>query len=192
LLTTIFLDCQSNQNPLQKYDWQSKSKSTFENGLTIQFKSNYHTYRKINGSKYLTIHWIAIRIEQSSNPIQQYPGNNQYCSISISFSNQVSISSTFYSRLFHTSVLRSFSIITVWLCNFFGKIILAQKLLENVNEIDYRFTFLNCTKSNIGLKQTLFVLSWSQLYKRNWSKLDDIRSKLLSKCYTSIILDRLQ
>ncbi len=34
-----FLDCQSNLNPSQIGDWQSISKSTFQNWLTIQ--SNY-------------------------------------------------------------------------------------------------------------------------------------------------------
>ncbi len=38
---------------------------------------------------------------------------------------QESISKTFFVK----SVLRSFSLITVWLCNFFGKIISAQKLI---------------------------------------------------------------
>ena len=42
MLNPIFLDCQSNPNPLQIYDWQSKSKSTFQNGLTIQSKSNHN------------------------------------------------------------------------------------------------------------------------------------------------------
>ncbi len=36
----IFLDCQSNPNPSQICDCQSKSKSTFQTGLTIQSKSN--------------------------------------------------------------------------------------------------------------------------------------------------------
>ena len=42
LLNPIFLDCQSNPNPSQIYDWQSKSKSNFQNGLTIQSKSNHN------------------------------------------------------------------------------------------------------------------------------------------------------
>ena len=47
LLNPIFLDCQSNPNPLQIYDWQSKSKSTFQNGLTIQSKSNHNPTKNI-------------------------------------------------------------------------------------------------------------------------------------------------
>ncbi len=42
LLNPIFLDCQSNPNPSQIYDWQSKSKSNFLKGLTIQSKSNHN------------------------------------------------------------------------------------------------------------------------------------------------------
>ena len=42
MLNPIFLDCQSNPNPSQIYDWQSKSKSNFQNGLTIQSKSNHN------------------------------------------------------------------------------------------------------------------------------------------------------
>ena len=38
----FFLDCQSNPNPSHIYDWQSESKSTFHNGLTIQSKSNHN------------------------------------------------------------------------------------------------------------------------------------------------------
>ncbi len=33
---------QSNPNPSQVYDWQSKSKCNFQNGLTIQPKSNHN------------------------------------------------------------------------------------------------------------------------------------------------------
>jgi len=35
-----FVDCQSNPNPSQICDW--KSKSNFQNGLTIQSKSNHN------------------------------------------------------------------------------------------------------------------------------------------------------
>ena len=42
LLNPIFLDWQSNPNPSQICDWQSKSKSDFQNGLTIQSKSNHN------------------------------------------------------------------------------------------------------------------------------------------------------
>jgi len=38
----------------------------------------------------------------------------------------------------YKSTLHSFYLMTVWLCNFFGKIISAQKLLLNGDEIDYR------------------------------------------------------
>ena len=40
MLNPIYLDCQSDPNPLQIYDWQSKS--TIQNGLTIQSKSNHN------------------------------------------------------------------------------------------------------------------------------------------------------
>ena len=42
LLNPFILDCQSNPNPLKIYDCQSKSKSTFQNGMTIQSKSNHN------------------------------------------------------------------------------------------------------------------------------------------------------
>jgi len=42
LLNPIFFDWQSNPNPSQICDWQSKSKSDFQNELTIQSKSNYN------------------------------------------------------------------------------------------------------------------------------------------------------
>ncbi len=38
----------------------------------------------------------------------------------------------------YESALLSFSLITVWLCHFLGERISAQKLLLNVDEIDYR------------------------------------------------------
>ncbi len=44
--------------------------------------------------------------------------------------DQVTILTTFYKQLFvYESVFWSFSLITVWICNFFGKRILVQKLL---------------------------------------------------------------
>jgi len=42
LLDPIFLDWKSNQNPSQICDWQSESKYDFQNGLTIQSKSNHN------------------------------------------------------------------------------------------------------------------------------------------------------
>jgi len=50
LLNPIFLDCQSNPNPSQVYDWQSKS--NLQNGLTIQSKSNHNP--TIFGKRYRT------------------------------------------------------------------------------------------------------------------------------------------
>jgi len=38
----------------------------------------------------------------------------------------------------HKSILCSFLLITVWFSNFFGKIILAHKLLLKLGEIDYK------------------------------------------------------
>jgi hypothetical protein len=38
----IILDCHSNPNQSQICDWQSRSKSDFQNGLTIQSKSNHN------------------------------------------------------------------------------------------------------------------------------------------------------
>jgi len=43
---------------------------------------------------------------------------------------------TLQETFWYKSALCSFSLITVWLCNFFGKRISAQKLLVNVNEIN--------------------------------------------------------
>jgi len=38
----------------------------------------------------------------------------------------------------YKSVLHSFSLITVWLCNFFEKDYVSKSCSENVDEIDYR------------------------------------------------------
>ena len=63
LLNPIFLDCQSNPNPSQIYDWQSKSKSNFQNGLTIQSKSNHNP--TIFGKRYRTanIEWSSFMMK---------------------------------------------------------------------------------------------------------------------------------
>ncbi len=61
LLNPIFLDCQSNLNPSEICDCQSKAKSTFQNGLTIQSKSNHNpvTLRKIQLQKNLKLYFVA-------------------------------------------------------------------------------------------------------------------------------------
>ncbi len=46
LLNPIILDCQSNPNPSQICDIQSKSKSDFQNGLTIQIQSQSNYFWK--------------------------------------------------------------------------------------------------------------------------------------------------
>jgi len=43
------LDCQSNPIPSQIFDWQSKSKSNFQNGLTIQSNHNLTIFGKRYG-----------------------------------------------------------------------------------------------------------------------------------------------
>ncbi len=56
----------------------------------------------------------------------------------------MSISSTFYEIIFHVKVFFcSFSIVTIWLCHFFGKIILAQKLLVKVDILTIGINFIN-------------------------------------------------
>jgi hypothetical protein len=53
----------------------------------------------------------------------------------------VSILSTFFVRFLYESVSCSFSLVTVWLCNFFCTKLLAHKMLVNVDEIYYSSQF---------------------------------------------------
>jgi len=83
----------------------------------------------------------------------------------------VSISSTFYTRFFCTSVLHSFSLITVWLLKFFGANILAQKLL-----IKCWWNWLQEDSSNtftmIQFRLNWWWITWSSplstIPTRNW------------------------
>ncbi len=57
------------------------------------------------------------------------------------FSLQVSISPTFYVQIFYKRAFRSFSLLTVWLFNFFAKIFWHKSSFQNNGEIDYSSQF---------------------------------------------------
>ncbi len=71
-LNPVFLDWQSNPNQSQICDWQSKSKSDFQNWLTIQSKSNHNP----------TFFWKKIRTADIKWPsFMMQSCNSQYTTL---------------------------------------------------------------------------------------------------------------
>jgi len=63
----FFLDCQSNPNPTQICDWQSKS--NFQNGLTIPSKSNHNPI--IFGKRYGIANIKCVGVRFLSNKMRR-------------------------------------------------------------------------------------------------------------------------
>jgi len=73
----------------------------------------------------------------------------------------VSISSTFYSRLFlYKSALQSFSLVTIWLCNFWHKHISAKaahKMLVKLTNVVYDLFSFNNISLKLNMNTQIFI-----------------------------------
>ena len=168
MLNPIFLDCQSNPNPSQIYDWQSKSKSNFQNGLTIQSKSNHNP--TIFGKRYRTanIEWSSLMMKPWNSQETFLIKFQPYCKI---FCLKISMKSSLASLLEHDAVWNfNLFIKFFWWIGFGLK---WQNWIDNPNpksnfdfglSITIQSTKLDCNP-DWAIQQSNPAIPWESIYE---------------------------